>query len=273
MPTRPRATCSSRSPSMADYGRLSGRDREEQIAGARVDVAPYKQDPADFVLWKPSAPTCPAGTAPGGAAGRAGTSSARPCRLSIWARPSTSTAAASTWSFPTTRTSWPSRPAPTASPSCASGCTTATWWSAARRCPSRSATSSPCTSYSRKACAARRSAWRSCPATTGQPLDITRDKIAECKAQLDRLYEALRKVAGLTAEKGAAPEAVLAGAGRRPQHPPGDRRPARPRRPAQQGQRRGRAGPPQGRAAGWRRPAGPARRPTPRPGSRATGVQ
>jgi cysteinyl-tRNA synthetase len=41
-------------PSMADYGGLSRRDRDEQIAGARVDVAPYKKDPADYVLWKPS---------------------------------------------------------------------------------------------------------------------------------------------------------------------------------------------------------------------------
>lgn len=37
-----------------DYGALSGRDRREMIAGARVDVAPYKKDPADFVLWKPA---------------------------------------------------------------------------------------------------------------------------------------------------------------------------------------------------------------------------
>jgi cysteinyl-tRNA synthetase len=41
-------------PSYPAYGRLSGRSRDEQIAGARVDVAPYKRDPADFVLWKPS---------------------------------------------------------------------------------------------------------------------------------------------------------------------------------------------------------------------------
>ena len=37
-----------------DYGALSRRDREAMIAGARVEVAPYKRDPADFVLWKPS---------------------------------------------------------------------------------------------------------------------------------------------------------------------------------------------------------------------------
>jgi cysteinyl-tRNA synthetase len=36
------------------YGVLSRRDREQMIAGARVEVAPYKRDPADFVLWKPS---------------------------------------------------------------------------------------------------------------------------------------------------------------------------------------------------------------------------
>ena len=41
-------------PDKDDYGRLSGHSRDEQIAGARVEVAPYKRDPADFVLWKPS---------------------------------------------------------------------------------------------------------------------------------------------------------------------------------------------------------------------------
>ena len=42
-------------PSDPDYGNLSRRDREAMLAGARVEVAPYKRDPADFVLWKPSA--------------------------------------------------------------------------------------------------------------------------------------------------------------------------------------------------------------------------
>ena len=53
-------------PSMADYGQLSRRDREEMIAGARVDVAPYKQDPADFTLWKPSTPDQPGWDSPWG---------------------------------------------------------------------------------------------------------------------------------------------------------------------------------------------------------------
>ncbi len=42
--------------SMPSYGSLSGRNRDDMIAGARVEVAPYKKDPADFVLWKPSTP-------------------------------------------------------------------------------------------------------------------------------------------------------------------------------------------------------------------------
>ena len=41
-------------PSDPAYGELSRRDREAMLAGARVEVAPYKRDPADFVLWKPS---------------------------------------------------------------------------------------------------------------------------------------------------------------------------------------------------------------------------
>jgi cysteinyl-tRNA synthetase len=43
-------------PSYSDYGHLSRRSPEDMIAGARVEVAPYKRDAADFVLWKPSAP-------------------------------------------------------------------------------------------------------------------------------------------------------------------------------------------------------------------------
>ena len=53
-------------PSMPDYGRLSRHSREELIAGARVDVAPYKRDPADFVLWKPSAEDLPGWPSPWG---------------------------------------------------------------------------------------------------------------------------------------------------------------------------------------------------------------
>jgi len=53
-------------PSMPDYGKLSGRNRDEMIAGARVDVAPYKRDPSDFVLWKPSSSEQPGWDSPWG---------------------------------------------------------------------------------------------------------------------------------------------------------------------------------------------------------------
>jgi len=61
-------------PSMKDYGKLSNRPLDEMIAGARVEVAPYKKDPQDFVLWKPSKPGEPAWPSPAGikAPGRPG---------------------------------------------------------------------------------------------------------------------------------------------------------------------------------------------------------
>jgi len=49
-----------------DYGMLSRRSREEMIAGARVEVAPYKREPADFVLWKPSDADLPGWDSPWG---------------------------------------------------------------------------------------------------------------------------------------------------------------------------------------------------------------
>ena len=53
-------------PGFAAYGALSGRSQDEMIAGARVEVAPYKNNPADFVLWKPSPPELPGWASPWG---------------------------------------------------------------------------------------------------------------------------------------------------------------------------------------------------------------
>jgi len=52
--------------SYKDYGKLSGVDRDEMLAGARVEIAPYKKDPADFVLWKPSSADEPGWDSPWG---------------------------------------------------------------------------------------------------------------------------------------------------------------------------------------------------------------
>ena len=53
-------------PSMPDYGKLSGRNRDEMIAGARVEVSSHKRDPADFILWKPSTGEQPGWDSPWG---------------------------------------------------------------------------------------------------------------------------------------------------------------------------------------------------------------
>ncbi|NCF26861.1 MAG: cysteine--tRNA ligase [Gammaproteobacteria bacterium] len=53
-------------PSFPEYGRLSRQDREKIIEGARVEVAPYKRDAADFVLWKPSTMDLPGWDSPWG---------------------------------------------------------------------------------------------------------------------------------------------------------------------------------------------------------------
>ena len=53
-------------PTFKNYGSLSGRNRDEQIIGSRVEVAPYKKDPTDFILWKPSPSPKPGWKSPWG---------------------------------------------------------------------------------------------------------------------------------------------------------------------------------------------------------------
>ncbi len=53
-------------PSWSDYGKFARKDRDEQVTGARVEVASYKKDPADFVLWKPSDSETPGWESPWG---------------------------------------------------------------------------------------------------------------------------------------------------------------------------------------------------------------
>ena len=152
-----------RYPGAPRYGSLARRSLDEMIAGARVDVAPYKRDPMDFVLWKPSKPTSRAGRAraasqprPAGLAYRMLGHVDGHTAYAVRRRPgvrrprrgtsSTSTAAASTSSFPIMKTRSPSPAAPStrrAWPMC--GCTTAFCRSKARRCRRASAISSPST--------------------------------------------------------------------------------------------------------------------------------
>ena len=101
--------------SMKDYGRLSNRSLDEMIAGARVEVAPFKKDPMDFVCGsRPGRVSRPGRRrrASRHRADPAGTSNARRCHGNFWVRPSTSTAAASISCFRIMRTKLRSRAAP-----------------------------------------------------------------------------------------------------------------------------------------------------------------
>ena len=154
-------------PNVPKYGALLASARSTRcMAGARVDVAPYKRDPMDFVLWKPSGPTEPAWPSPAGIAtpGRPGwhiecsamswrhlvqafetrLSCSDPTEREIFdihgggidlVFPHHENEIAQIAAAPSTRRAWPM-----------SGCTTASCRSKARRCRSRSATSSPSTS-------------------------------------------------------------------------------------------------------------------------------
>ena len=199
--------------SYPDYGRFSHRSLDEMQAGARVEVAPYKRDPMDFVLWKPSdAATArlgqPLGPRPPRLAHRMLGDVARPSS----APASTSTAAASTSSSPTTRTRSPSRSAPTpARPSPTSGCTTASSTSRARRCRSRSATSSPSATSSTAASPARSSASCCSRRHYRQPIDWTESKVARGDRPPDAVGEAparFRRV-GLVMPDAAPPRAEV----------------------------------------------------------------
>src|SRR5947208_16062985 len=68
LPRPPRSTLFPYTTLFRSYGGLSKRSLDEMVAGARVDVAPYKRDPMDFVLWKPSKPGEPGWPSPAGIA-------------------------------------------------------------------------------------------------------------------------------------------------------------------------------------------------------------
>ena len=183
-------------PSFPAYGALSRRSRAEMIEGARVEVAPYKRNWQTSCCGSRRPRRSPAGTAPGGAAGPAGTSNARRWSRRISATRSTFTAVASISSFRTTRTRAPRAPArTTAHPSPASGCTTASSTSSARRCRSRSAT----WCWYAICCArhpARRSATRCLAAHYRKPLEWSAAGLARARHALDRLYLTLSELPG-----------------------------------------------------------------------------
>ncbi len=130
--------------SYKDYGKLSGRSVDDMIAGARVEVAPFKEDPMDFVLWKPSTAQEPGWDSPWGR-GRPGWHiECSAMSLELLGESFDIHGGGWTCNSPTTKTKSPKAPAPTRTPtSRGSGCTTRCCRWKARRCPRAWATSSP----------------------------------------------------------------------------------------------------------------------------------
>ena len=200
-------------PSMADYGQLSKRNREEQIDGARVDVAPYKQDPADFVLWKPSSPDLPGWDSPWGR-GRPG--------WHIECSVMSAEHLGETFDIHGGGVDlvFPHHENELAQSTCAHNKPFVNLWmhngyvvvggEKMSKSLGNFITLRELLDEGLRGEAIRLAL------LSGHyraPLDITRDKIAECKAQLDRLYAALRRVAQIEAVEGAMPKAVLAALG------------------------------------------------------------
>ena len=143
--------------SYKDYGALSGRSVDDMIAGARVEVAPFKEDPMDFVLWKPSSSDDQPGwdSAPGVTGVRGGISNVPPWRLICWVSAFDIHGGGNDLTVPAPRER--DRPVKMrwATGLRISGCTTRCCRSRARRCPSLWAISSPCAICWMKVCRAR----------------------------------------------------------------------------------------------------------------------
>ena len=89
--------------SYADYGALSGRSIDDMIAGSRVEVAPYKRNPMDFILWKPSDVQTPGWDSPWGRGRQVGTLNVLQWHTIISATVLISMVAATIFNFPITK--------------------------------------------------------------------------------------------------------------------------------------------------------------------------
>ena len=204
-----------------EYGRLSRRNLDDLLAGARVEPGEAKRDPLDFALWKGAKPGEPSWDSPvgEGAAGLAHRVLGHDAR-STWAPPSTSTAGARTSSSRTTPTRSPSRSAasatgstPRASP--ATGCTTASSRSTARRCPSRSGNFFTMPRRARSATTPRRCACFLLGTHYRNPINFSDGLLGEAERRLGYLYETLEKADRLAAGATPGPATPTAWARRR----------------------------------------------------------
>ncbi len=194
--------------SYGDYGRLSGHDRDEMIAGARVEVAPYKKDPADFVLWKPSTTDQPGWDSPWGR-GRPG------WHIECSAMSSEHLGDEFDIHGGGQDLIFPHHENEIAQSVCGTGAAFARYWMHNGYVVVEGEKMSKSLGNFFTVRQLLEEGWPGeairLALLSGhyrQPLDITRDKLKEARAQLDRLYGALRRVATLEAGP-AEPQAGL----------------------------------------------------------------
>ena len=197
-------------PSFPGYGGLSRHDRESLIAGARVEVAPYKRDPVDFVLWKPSTPEQPGWDSPWGR-GRPG--------WHIECSAMSAKHLGETFDIHGGGQDliFPHHENELAQSVCAHGKDFVRYWLHNGYVVVEGEKMSKSLGNFFTVRQLLEEGFRGevirlalLSAHYRQPLDITRDKLKECHAQLDRLYGALRAVEEAAAPPAEPPKAVLA---------------------------------------------------------------
>jgi cysteinyl-tRNA synthetase len=190
-----------------NYGQLSRRDRDEMIAGARVEVAPYKKDPADFVLWKPSSDDQPGWDSPWGR-GRPG------WHIECSAMAKEHLGVTFDIHGGGADLIFPHHENEIAQSTCANHAVFANYWMHNGYVVVNGEKMSKSLGNFFTVRELLEEGWHGevirLALLSGhyrQPLDITREKLAACKAQLDRFYGALRA----NKELGAAEDAAIGG--------------------------------------------------------------
>ena len=197
-------------PSMPEYGALSGRNRDDMVAGARVEVAPYKKDPADFVLWKPSSDSQPGWDSPWGR-GRPG------WHIECSAMSEEHLGKSFDIHGGGLDLTFPHHENELAQSSCAHGVSYVNYWMHngyvvvnGEKMSKSLGNFFTVRQLRDEGLNGEAMRLTLLSAHYRQPLDFTREKVAESKAQLDRLYGALRAVGNIEPGGAEPPAAVLA---------------------------------------------------------------
>lgn len=197
-------------PSMADYGALSGRNRDDMVAGARVEVAPYKKDPADFVLWKPSSESQPGWDSPWGR-GRPG------WHIECSAMSEEHLGKTFDIHGGGLDLTFPHHENELAQSTCAHGVPFVNYWMHngyvvvnGEKMSKSLGNFFTVRQLRDEGLSGEAMRLTLLSAHYRQPLDFTREKVAESKSQLDRLYGALRAVEEITPSGSEPPQALIA---------------------------------------------------------------